>query len=113
MGGIADKYCEQIILTNEDPYDENPEQIVNEVANGIKNKKVKIIMDRGQAIAEAINLARANSAVLITGKGTDPYIMEANDKRTPWSDANVAREKLEEELKNRQKSQQTKQISEV
>jgi UDP-N-acetylmuramyl tripeptide synthase len=40
-------------------------------------------------------------AVLITGKGTDPYIMEANGKKTPWDDATVAREELTKILKNK------------
>lgn len=120
MGEIADQYCDQIILTNEDPYDEDPEKIVNEVKEGIKNKPVEIIMDRRKAINSALKLAQnkikelalkktstlrlaslaqgtSNQnrvAVLITGKGTDPYIMEANGKKTPWDDATVVREEL-------------------
>jgi len=105
MGKIADKYCDQIILTNEDPYDEDPVKIIEDVKRGITNKPVEIIMDRREAIASAIakaktlrlaSLAQANKhiAVLITGKGTDPYIMEANGKKTPWDDASVAREEL-------------------
>ena len=51
-------------------------------------------MDRRTAIAKAIRKAKASDAVLITGKGTDPYIMGANDTKTPWSDAEVAKEEL-------------------
>ena len=51
-------------------------------------------MDRREAIAHALSLAQSGDAVLITGKGTDPYIMEANDTRTPWSDAQVVHEEL-------------------
>lgn len=99
MAGIADKYCDEIILTNEDPYDENPEKIINDMKKAIKTKNLKVIMDRREAIREAIAKAGAHDVVLITGKGTDPYIMEAKGKKTPWSDADVAREELEKILK--------------
>lgn len=95
MGAIADKYCDQIILTNEDPYDENPREIVEQMAKGINNKeKLEIIMDRRQAIATAFSEAPQNSYVLISGKGTDPYIMGPNGTKTPWSDAEVVKEEL-------------------
>lgn len=94
MGKIADKYCQEIILTNEDPYDENPDQIVSHVAQGVQNKEPKIIMDRREAIAEAIKLAKTGDNVLITGKGTDPYIMGPDGTKIPWSDAKVASEEL-------------------
>ena len=94
MGAIADTYCDEIILTDEDPYDEEPNKIVADVAEGITSKKPTIIMDRRQAIAEALKRAEIGDTVLITGKGTDPYIMGPNGKKTPWSDAAVAREEL-------------------
>lgn len=93
MGKIAETYCDEVILTNEDPYDEDPRAIVDAMAAGME-KKPQIIMDRREAIAHALSLARPGDAVLITGKGTDPYIMEANDTKTPWSDAQVVREEL-------------------
>ena len=59
MGEIADRYCDKIILTDEDPYEEDPRSIVDAVASGIKQKeKLEIIMDRHVAIARAISLAR-------------------------------------------------------
>ncbi|MFZ3020467.1 MAG: Mur ligase family protein [Minisyncoccia bacterium] len=105
MGEIASKYCNEVILTNEDPYDENPNQIIKEMTvNMLKNPT--IIMNRREALRFAFEKAQRLSqddknkvVVLITGKGTDPYIMEANEKKTPWSDENVAREELEKILK--------------
>lgn len=93
MGSIADELCDVVILTNEDPYDEDPEAIVNAMAAGMK-RAPRIRMDRRAAIREALSLAESGDAVLITGKGTDPYIMEAGGKKTPWSDAQVVREEL-------------------
>lgn len=94
MGEIASRNCDEVILTNEDPYDENPEQIVKDMTKDMV-KKPEIIMDRRTAIAHAISKAKSGDIVLITGKGTDPYLMEANGKKTPWSDENVARGELE------------------
>ncbi|MDP6387917.1 MAG: UDP-N-acetylmuramyl-tripeptide synthetase [Candidatus Pacebacteria bacterium] len=94
MGKIADNYCKHIILTNEDPYDEDPVRIIENVAEGIIKNNPEIIIDRREAIKKALTSAEKTDIVLITGKGTDPYIMESNGKKTPWSDAEVAREEL-------------------
>ncbi len=114
MASIAEKYCDEIILTNEDPYDEDPRKILEEMAEGMKVKKPEIIFDRREAIATALRNAKAiqdtlnpasateagsgtryqNVAVLITGKGTDPYIMGSNGSKLIWDDATVVREEL-------------------
>ncbi len=96
MGELADTYCDEIILTDEDPYDEDPRKIVEDVAKGITNKKPQIIMDRKEAIHSAINMARTDDIIIITGKGTDPYIMGPNGTKTPWSDSEIARKILKE-----------------
>jgi len=94
MGRIADNYCEEIILTNEDPYDEDPQSIVDDVAKGIPYAP-KIIMDRRLAIREALKMAATGDSVIITGKGTDPFIMGPQGSKIPWSDAKVVREELD------------------
>jgi UDP-N-acetylmuramoyl-L-alanyl-D-glutamate--2,6-diaminopimelate ligase len=97
MAAVAEKYCDQIILTNEDPYDEEPRKIINDMVKGMSNtEKLTIIMDRREAIKKAIELAPQGGYVLVSGKGTDPYIMEANGKKTLWSDAEVVQELLAE-----------------
>ncbi|HLP44124.1 MAG TPA: UDP-N-acetylmuramoyl-L-alanyl-D-glutamate--2,6-diaminopimelate ligase [Candidatus Nanoarchaeia archaeon] len=101
MAKVADEYCDRIILTNEDPYDENPEKIVEEMRVAVTNKPCDVIMDRRDAIAKAISYARLGNVVLITGKGTDPYIMEANGRKVPWSDAEVAKEEIQKMLDKR------------
>lgn len=93
MGRIADESCDVVILTNEDPYDEKPEQIVEDLSHGMARSPT-IIMDRREAIARALSLARAGDAVLITGKGTDPDIRGPRGTKQIWSDATVTREEL-------------------
>src|SRR3989344_390615 len=107
MAKIADDYCREIILTNEDPYDEDPKQILEDMKKGVLKNKPEIIMDRRKAIRTAIKSALAKTklnkeikvAVLITGKGTDPYICGPNGTKEPWDDATVAREELQKVLK--------------
>ena len=94
MGAVAEKFCDEIILTNEDPYDEDPQKIIDDVKSGITEKQVQVIIDRREAIRVAIALASTGDTVLITGKGTDPYIMGPNNTKLPWDDATVAREEL-------------------
>ncbi len=94
MGRLADKYCSVAILTNEDPYDEDPRKIVDDVAAGITGKKPLFIMDRREAIKAALSEAKPGDVVLITGKGTDPYIMGPRGSKIPWSDADISREEL-------------------
>ncbi len=95
MGRIADKYCERIILTNEDPYDEDPKKIIDDMVRGIDNEsKLTVIMDRRKAIRVALEEAPDGSVVIISGKGTDPYIMGPHNTKTPWSDAKVVGQEL-------------------
>jgi len=97
MGRIADEACTEVFLTDEDPYDEDPNAIVQAMAKGMRRTPI-IIMDRREAIHTALTHAKAGDSVLITGKGTDPYIMGANGTKTPWSDAQVVREELKKLL---------------
>lgn len=94
MGEIADKHCAHIILTTEDPYDELPEDIAADVAEGIQKHSHEFILDRREAMHKAFQIAPAGSVVFITGKGAGPYIMGPKGARIPWSDAGAAHEEL-------------------
>lgn len=98
MGAIADELCSAVFLTNEDPYDENPNKIINEIASGFTSLKPMVILDRRDAIAAALKRAGPGSVVAITGKGTDPYIMGPRGTKEPWSDRRVAEEELDKLL---------------
>lgn len=97
FGEIAARYCDEIILTNEDPYDEDPEQILRDIEQGIQPtelNKVKAIIDRAGAIATAVEDAQAGDTIVITGKGSETSIAMAGGKRIPWSDKEVVKEIL-------------------
>jgi UDP-N-acetylmuramoyl-L-alanyl-D-glutamate--2,6-diaminopimelate ligase len=100
LGQIAAKYCDQIILTNEDPYDENPSQILSDIKSGISNDQFLIsnlheVIDRREAINKALSLAQPGDTVIITGKGCEPTMCLANGKQVPWDDRQVVREEFE------------------
>jgi UDP-N-acetylmuramoyl-L-alanyl-D-glutamate--2,6-diaminopimelate ligase len=88
LGEIASRYCRKIILTNEDPYEENPQEIIAQVAKGVKGKK-EIILDRRKAIREALESASSGEVVIITGKGSETLMCVAGGKKIPWDDRQV------------------------
>lgn len=94
-GKIADEFCDISIITDEDPYDEDPRKIVEAVRSGFKTHQPAVTLDRRAAVAQALKAAAAGDVVLITGKGTDPYIMRAKGGKEPWSDRRVAEEELQ------------------
>ena len=86
LGKIAEQYCNQIIITNEDPYDEDPLEIMEQVASGVTNHEHHIVIDRKEAIKKALELAKPEDTVIITGKGSEPLMCLENGKKIPWSD---------------------------
>ena len=93
LGEIAAKYCNQIIITNEDPYDENPLEIIRQVAGGAGGK-AKEILDRREAIRESLKLVKPGDVVIITGKGCEPWICVAGGRKIPWDDRKIVKEEL-------------------
>ncbi len=92
LGKIAQQYCDEIILTNEDPYNEDPMEIINQIAGD--NKEVKKILDRREAIKKALSLANPNDIVIITGKGSEPWMCVKGSKKIPWDDREIVREEF-------------------
>ncbi len=102
MGALAAEYATHVIVTDEDPYDEDPRQIMEDVRVGAPNGQ--IIESRREAINKAISISLQTNAcvsqdkdmyILLTGKGTDPYIMRAKGGKEIWDDATVVREEIE------------------
>jgi len=94
LGKIASQYSDYIILTNEDPYNEDPISIVESIKQGISNSvNFEKIMDRRQAIHKALSLAKEEDIVLILGKGTEAT-MVIGSRKIPWDDRRVVKEEL-------------------
>ncbi len=100
LGILAGSNANIVIVTNEDPYDENPQKIINQVAAGAiqagrkMDKDLFKIFDRRQAIAKALKLAKPDDMVLVTGKGSEQAIVVKGNKKIPWDDRRVVKEEL-------------------
>jgi UDP-N-acetylmuramoyl-L-alanyl-D-glutamate--2,6-diaminopimelate ligase len=96
LGELADRYGDLIIVTNEDPYDEKPEDIIDQVSVGVKNKdKLLKIFNRREAIRKALSSAKEGDVVVITGKGCEPWICWEDGRKEAWDDRRIVREELE------------------
>ncbi|MDP3901313.1 MAG: UDP-N-acetylmuramoyl-L-alanyl-D-glutamate--2,6-diaminopimelate ligase [bacterium] len=91
LGTIAQEHCDKVVVTNEDPYEEDPMAIMDEVA---QEGAVKIL-DRREAIRKAISLAQVGDVVVVTGKGSEDSMAVAGGKKIPWDDRDVIREELD------------------
>ncbi len=102
LGRLAGENAEIVIVTNEDPYDDDPKLIIDQVAFGAEykgkeeEKDLFKILDRGQAIKKALALADENDVVLITGKGSEQAICAARGEKIPWDDRRVTERFLKE-----------------
>lgn len=100
LGEMAAQHDDIVIVANEDPYDEDPMQIVNDVADaaGSNGKMDGVdlyrILDRQEAIDFAVKIAEPDDLVLITGKGSEPVMAVADGKKIPWDDRETARRAL-------------------
>ena len=95
MGEIVSRFADYVIVTNEDPYNEDPQKIINEVFSGVENKNCWRILDRKEAIKKALQLVKPGDFVVITGKGAEET-MAIGNKRIPWNDKKVILEVLRE-----------------
>lgn len=102
LGNLAAAKAQEVIITNEDPYDEDPMKIIHKVADGARErgkhdgKDLFIVLDRQEAIRLAFSHAKPRDLVLITGKGCEPVMAIARGKKIPWDDRVASRRALQE-----------------
>jgi len=101
MGEIAARLSDKIILTHEDTYFENPDQIIAAIERGVKkegkvlNRDYWLVPDRKKAIRKAVGMARSGDTVLITGVGHQTTL-NLGGREVPWSDQKEVRAALKE-----------------
>lgn len=99
VGEYVGKKADICIVTDEDPYDDDPMEIINDVASAIEKTgkqegtTLYKILDRGEAIQQAINLAAPGDMVLVTGKGSE-QAMVVRGELIPWDDRVAVRNAL-------------------
>lgn len=89
MGSVVENLADQIIVTDDNPRSEDPQAITRDILQGIKSRDVRVIHDRGEAIAAALKEAQAIDLVLIAGKGHENYQIYGDTRRS-FSDRSEA-----------------------
>jgi UDP-N-acetylmuramoyl-L-alanyl-D-glutamate--2,6-diaminopimelate ligase len=95
LGKLSAKFADVVIVTNEDPYDDDPQEIIDQVAKGAE-ESLKVlerdlfkILDRRKAIEFAISLCGPGDILLVTGKGSEQKMAVAGGKLIDWDDRTV------------------------
>ncbi len=95
MGAIAEKLADKIIITSDNPRFENPSDIMNDIASGIKDKSNTLLVeDRYDAVKKAISIALPYDTIILAGKGHEEYF-EKNGKKYFYNDKNTLEELLQ------------------
>jgi UDP-N-acetylmuramoyl-L-alanyl-D-glutamate--2,6-diaminopimelate ligase len=96
QGEVASRYCDLLVLADEDPRGEDPLAIIRDIASGCRmgpGGELLLEADRRQAIRLALSRAHPEDMVLLLGKGHEESIIYS-DRKVPWNEAEVAREEL-------------------
>ncbi|WP_049761352.1 UDP-N-acetylmuramoyl-L-alanyl-D-glutamate--2,6-diaminopimelate ligase [Rubrobacter xylanophilus] len=95
MGRVASRLADRGIITTDDAYSEDPEKIAREVAAGVEDGRLEIVLDRREAIRRALSEAGEGDVVVVAGKGHE-RVQHLPWGDVPFHDATVIREILEE-----------------
>lgn len=98
MGKMAAKLADFVVVTNDNPRSERPEEIASAIVAGIEEvpgAKFEVILDRAEAIRRVVRWARPGDVVLVAGKGHETYQI-IGDRRIPFDDREECRKALRE-----------------
>jgi len=93
MGKVVSELADYAIITNDNPRSEDPDEIIAAIRNGIAKNNYCVILDRREAIVQALSIAKSGDIVLIAGKGHEDYQI-LKDKTIHFDDREVTRECL-------------------
>lgn len=101
IGQLVGKKADIFIVTDEDPYDEDPKEIMEAVTEGAvkagkeEGKDLFKILDRKAAIEKALGLAKVGDLILITGKGSEQAMCVAGGEMIEWDDRAIVRDVIQ------------------
>ena len=97
MGEISGRIADYTFITSDNPRTEEPKKIVEQIEEGIKKTKGKysVVVDRTEAIKQAIKMATKRDIIVLAGKGHEPY-QEICGKKHPFDERIIVRELIEE-----------------
>lgn len=99
FGAVLSKFADIAILTTDDPADEDPKAICQEIANSITTNVTSFItVDRKKAIQQALEMSQPADAVVLAGKGADLYQKIKGEDIPYEGDSNIAKELINQEM---------------
>lgn len=94
MSKIATELTDYVIMTSDDPHNEDMSQIIDDMTRNLKNTNYEVIIDRGEAIKRGISLLKQHDSLLILGKGHEDVIIVGN-RRIPFNDKEFVTKQIE------------------
>ncbi len=99
FGKISAGFADRIVITNDDVYNSDPQEIAENIELGIKNNELRkgeyeIVLDRRGAIGKALSIAQAGDIVVITGKGSEQFLVLPGNRRVVWDEVEVVKQEL-------------------
>ena len=96
MGEISGRIADFTFITSDNPRTEEPEKIVEQIEDGMKKTKgkYKVVVDRTEAIKQAIQMANKRDIIVLAGKGHEPY-QEINGVKHPFDERIIVNEIIE------------------
>ena len=102
MGNLACSYSDHVIFTNDNPRKEDPEEIMNDITNGLTTDNYEIIYDRVEAINKGLDMLNEGDILLILGKGHEDYQIFGTEK-VHYDDHEVVEEWKKKNIKTLEK----------
>lgn len=100
MGSVANEFADYVIVTDDDPYQEDEWEIIDQISKGVGRReghRFWRIPDRREAIRLALTLAKADDTVIVAGKGAEEVIM-LRGERIAWNDRKVIEDLLQRDV---------------
>lgn len=100
VGELVGQKADICVVTDEDPYDDEPMKIMEDVAGAVRktgkidNQNLFLVVNRHMAIEKAMRMAEPGDLVLVTGKGSEQAMVVAGGKKISWDDRQVVRDEL-------------------
>ncbi len=111
MGMVAERLSDVVVITSDNPRSEDPQRIIDEIKRGVpaarqtagRATEIRTVVDRREAIEQAIELSEPHDLILIAGKGHEKY-QQIGDRVLPFDDGEVARAALTRRRKRSSKA---------
>ncbi len=96
MAVSASKYADKIIVTSDNPRDENPEDIIKDILKGLENSDVQydVVTDRHEAIYHSLKIAEKGDIIVLAGKGHEDYQILENNRHIHFDEREVVADGL-------------------